>query len=102
MAQSVCKAIQQGPRTGWLPSNIKILGFGTSERNWKDYKHVQSSQMSRLQSDSSEKQAILYDAAKMHTNSIMETRCVYNWTDMMVDMVIYNIVNNDREPSNAR
>ena len=38
----------------------------------------------------------------MHKNSIMGTRYVYNWTDMMVDMGIDNIVHNDREPRHAR
>ena len=38
----------------------------------------------------------------MHKNSIMGTRCVYNWTDMMVDMGLDNIVHNDREPCHAR
>ena len=31
----------------------------------------------------------------------MGTRCVYNWTDMMVDMGLDNIVHNDREPSHS-
>ena len=80
----------------------KILGIGPSEINWKDYKHVQCGQMSRLQSDSSYKQDILYHAAKMHKNYIMRTICVYNWADMMVDMGLDNIVHNDREPCHAR
>ena len=33
---------------------------------------------------------------------IMGTRCVYNWTDMMVDMGLDNIVSNDSEPRHAR
>ena len=37
----------------------------------------------------------------MHKNSIMGTRCVYNWTGMMVDMGLDNIVHNDREPCHA-
>ena len=101
MAQYVCKAILQGPGTGWLPIEIKNIGIGTSERTWKDYKHVQRSQMSRLQSDSSNKQAILYGSEKMHKNSIMGTRCVYNCTNIMVDMGIDNIVYNGREPHHA-
>ena len=32
----------------------------------------------------------------------MGTRCVYNWTDMVVDMGLDNIVHNDREPRHAR
>ena len=40
----------------------------------------------RLQSDSYRNQAILYGAVKMHKNYIMGTRCVYNWTNTMVDM----------------
>ena len=76
----------------------KILSIGTSERNWKDYKHVQRGQRSRLQSDSSKKQDILYGMTKMHKDFIMGTRCVYNWTNMMVDMGLYNIMHNDREP----
>ena len=44
----------------------KILSIGTSERNWKYYKHVQRGQRSCLQSEFSEKQAILYGVAKMH------------------------------------
>ena len=35
-------------------------------------------------------------------NSIMGTRSVYNWICMMVDMGLYNIVNNYREPFHAR
>ena len=70
--------------------------------NWKDYKHFQIGQRSRLQSDSSEKQAILYGAARMHKNSIMGTICVYNWTDMMVDMGFDFKKNHDREISHAR
>ena len=46
----------------------KILVIGHSERNWKDYKHVQRGQRSRLQSDSSEKQAIIYVTANMQKN----------------------------------
>ena len=57
--------------------------------------------MSRMKSESYEKQAILYGAQKMHKNSIMGTRCVYNWTDMMVDMGLDNIVHNDREPRHS-
>ena len=44
---------------------------------------------------------MLYGAAKMHKHSIMETICVYNWTDMMVDMDIDNIVHNDKKPLHA-
>ena len=55
-----------------------------------------------MQSDSTEKQDILYGAAKMHKNSIMVTRCVYNWTNMMVEMGIDNITHNDRETLHAR
>ena len=102
MAQSICKAIHQGPGTGWLLSDIKIIGIGPSEINWKDHKHIQRGQRSRMQSDSSDNQSILYGAAKMHKNSIMGTRCVYNWTYMMVDMGLDNIVHNDREPRHAR
>ena len=58
--------------------------------------------MSCLQSDSSEKQAILHGATKMHKNFIMGTICVYNWTDIMVDMGLDNIVQNDRAPRHAR
>ena len=79
-----------------------IIGIGYSERNWKDYEHVICGQRSRLQSDSSEKQAILYGAANMHKNSIMGKICIYNWTDMMVDMGLDNIVHNDRETRHAR
>ena len=32
----------------------------------------------------------------------MGTRCVYNWTDMMVDMGLDKILHNDREPLHAR
>ena len=58
--------------------------------------------MSSPHSDSSENQDILYGAAKMHKNPTMGKRCVYNWTDMMVGMVIDNIVHNDRELFHAR
>ena len=54
----------------------KIIGIRPSEINREDYKNFQRGQRSRLQSDLSEKQAILYGAAKMHNNSIMGTRCV--------------------------
>ena len=40
--------------------------------------------------------------AKMHKNSIIGKRCVYNWTYMMVDMGLDNIVHNDRQPCHAR
>ena len=80
----------------------KILGIRPSERNGKDYKHFQRGQRSCLQNDSYEKQAILYDAAKMHKQYIMGTRCVYNWTIIMVDMGLDNIVHNDSEPHHAR
>ena len=80
----------------------KNLGIGPSERNWKDYKHVQNGQSSSLQSESPEKKDIIYGAAKMHKNSIIVTRCAYNWTDMMVDMGLDNIVNNDRGPRHSR
>ena len=80
----------------------KIIVIGPYEINWKDYKNVQRGQRSSLQSESSDKQAIIYGAAKMQKNSIMGTICVYNWTDMMVDMGLDNIVHNDRETSHAR
>ena len=80
----------------------KILGIRSSEMNWKDYKHVQRGQSSCLQSYSSKKQAILHVAAKMHKNSIIGTRCVYNWTEMMVDMSLGNIAHHDRELCHAR
>ena len=54
-----------------------------------------------MKSESSDKQAILYGAAKMHINHIMGKICVYNWTDMVVDMGLDNIVNNDREPRHS-
>ena len=78
-----------------------IIGIGTSEWKCIDYKHVQHGQSSRLHSDSSDKQNILYVAANMHKNSIMGTRCVYNWTNMMVDMGLDNIIHNYREPLHA-
>ena len=74
----------------------KIIGIGPSEINWKDYKHVQRVKRSRLKSDSYDKQAILHGVAKTHKNSIMGTRCVYNWTDMMVAMGLDNIMHNNR------
>ena len=80
----------------------KILGFRTSEINLKDYKHVQCGQGPCLQSDSYKNQAILYGASKMHKNYVTGTRCVYNWTCMMVDMGLDNIVHNDRESLHAR
>ena len=80
----------------------KIIGIGPSESNWKKYKHVQHGQRSRLQSDSSEKQAILYGMVNMHKNSMMGTRCVYNWTNMMVGVGLDKIVHHDREPHRAR
>ena len=79
----------------------KFLGIRPSEINCKYYKHVQRGHRSRLQSDSSEKQAILYDVAKMYKHYIMGTRCVYNCTDMMVCMGLDSIVNNDRELCHA-
>ena len=54
----------------------QMSGIGPSESNFKDYKHVQHGRRSRLQIDSSEKQAILYGVVKMHKNSIMGTYCV--------------------------
>ena len=76
----------------------KNLGIGTSKRNCKDYKHVQRGQRSRLQSDSYDKKSILHGAEKTHKISIMGTRCVYNWTNMIVDMGLDNTVHNDGEP----
>ena len=32
----------------------------------------------------------------------MVTRCIYNWTNMVVDMGPDNIVQNDREPLHSR
>ena len=80
----------------------KIIGIGPFESNWKDYKHVQRDQISCLHSESSDKQAVLYGAAKMHKNSIMGTICVYKWNEMMVDMGPNNIVHNYREPIHDR
>ena len=75
----------------------KIIGIGPSESNWDDCKHVQHGQRSRLQSDLSENRAILYGASKIHKNSIMGTICVYNWTNMIFDMCLDNIVHHDRD-----
>ena len=80
----------------------KIICIGSSEKNRKNYNHVQLGQRSRLQIDASNKKAILYGAANMYKISFMGTRCVYNWTDMMVDMGLDKIVHNDREPRHAR
>ena len=74
----------------------KIRGIGPSERNCKDYRYVQRGQRTRLKSDSSEKQAILYGAANIQKKYIMGTRCVYNWTGMMVGMGLDKIVHNDK------
>ena len=76
----------------------KSIGIKPSERNWKDYKNLKRGQRSLLQSDSPKNQDILYGADKMHKNSIMVTMCVYNWTGMMVDIGLDNIVHNNREP----
>ena len=80
----------------------KIIGIGPSEINWKDYKHVQHFKRSFLQSDSSKKQDILHVAANMHKKSIMGKLFVYNWSEMMVDMGIDNIVHNDRDSRHDR
>ena len=80
----------------------KIIFIRSSETNWKDYKHFQRDQRSRLQSDLSEKQAILCGAAKIHKNSIMGTRCVYNWTDIMVNMALDKILHYDKVPIHGR
>ena len=79
-----------------------ILDIRNSGRNFKDYKNFQRGQRSHLRSDSSDKQAILYGAAKIHKNSIMGTICVYKWIDMMTGMDLDKIVHNDREPRHAR
>ena len=102
VSQSVCKAIHQGPGTGWLPRNRKNLGIGTFKGNWKDCKNFQPDQRPHLQSDSSENQATLHGAENMHKISITGTICVYNWTNMMVDMGIDNFVSHDRELHHAR
>ena len=78
-----------------------IIGIKPFKINWKDYNNIQHGQRSRLKSVSSKNQAILYGAANMHKSSIMGTRCVYNWTSMMVDMGLDNIVHNDRETCHA-
>ena len=77
----------------------KNIGIGHSERNWNDYKRVRCGQRSRLQSESPENQDILYGAAKIHRNSLMGTRCVYSWTDIMVDMGLDKNLHHHREPS---
>ena len=46
--QSVFKTIHRGPRTGSLPIDIKFLVIGASKRDWKEYKHVQRDQRSRM------------------------------------------------------
>ena len=76
MKKSVWKSIHQGPGNFWLPSDINNIGIGTSERNFKEYKHVQIVQRSRMQNDSAEKRAILYGTEKMHKKSIMGKICV--------------------------
>ena len=98
VAQSLCRVIHQGTGTGSFLVTSKNLDIGHYERNWKDFKHVQHGQRLCLPSDSSNKQDMLYVAAKMQTNSIMGIRCVNNCTDMMVDIGLYNIVHIDREP----
>ena len=80
----------------------KIIYIGYYESNFNDYNHVQRGNISRLQSDSSKNQAILYGTEKMHKNSILGTRCVYNWTNMMVDMGLDKILHHDREPCHSR
>ena len=57
---------------------------------------------SRLYSESSQKQAILYGATNMHKNHIMGTIYVYNLTDVVVFMGLDNIVHHDRELLHAR
>ena len=80
----------------------KILGIGTFEINWKDYKHVQRGQRSRMQSDSYNKQAILHGAVNMYKHYIMGRICVYNWTDMMVEMGLDKILHHDKEILHVR
>ena len=38
----------------------------------------------------------------MHIDSITGKRCVYNWTNIIIDMGLDNIVHHDRKPSHAR
>ena len=76
----------------------KVLGIVPYGSNQKDYKHVHRGQSSRLQSDSYEKQYILYVTEKMNTNSIMGTIYVYKWTGIIVAIGLDNIVHHDREP----
>ena len=55
-----------------------------------------------MQSDSNKKQAILHGVEKMQKNYIMGTICVLNWTVIMVNMCLDNIVHNDRETRHTR
>ena len=38
----------------------------------------------------------------MHRNSIIGKICIYNWTGIMVDMGLYKILHDGREPRHAR
>ena len=70
--------------------------------NWNEYKQVQSGQRSRLQSYLYNNQATLYDVTMMGKKCNMETRCVYNWANMMVDMGLDKIVHHYMAPRHSR
>ena len=86
VAQSVCKAIQQGPGTGWLPSDIKNYWH----RNF--WKKLEGLQACPTWSEVTSAEWLIREAGYTLWNdedenkSIMGTRCVYNWTNMMVGM----------------
>ena len=102
VAQSVCKAIQQGPGTGWLPSDIKNYWH----RNF--WKKLEGLQACPTWSEVTSAEWLIREAGytlwndEYENKSIMGTRCVYNWTNMMVGMGLDNILHNDREPCHAR
>ena len=101
MAQYVCKSIHEGPRTGWLPSDIKTSWHRTfwdkleGLKAFPKYSEVTSAEW--LIQESGYTLLRVENAQK----SVMGTRCVYNCTGVMVDMGLDNIVHNDGGPHHA-
>ena len=81
-------AYKQSEVLGFVGCRVtsKLLGIGPSKRAWKDYKRINRKQRSRLDSDRSEMQSILYGSARMERNKALGVNKFYDWADIDCDM----------------
>ena len=87
-----------------MPHHIQASGHWPFRVSLERYKSINSKQRSRLQSDSSEMQLILYGSARMDCNKVLGVQKCYDWADIDHDMGLedFNHVDHDRNQCRVR